>query len=406
MSRLTSFPSPGGEGMLSFETRHSSPGSLSNLHESLDFLRDFYKPVRLGLFYFRFNSASTAETTAEILLRFAETSQQTLRHFSLLPITYINFAEKIALKSKLLRLLRLDPKLHCHFVPFVSTFRSADSPVRPFSSFQRTLDAAVSLGHNAGTAKNTFRTRKNTRKNTRRNTLKTLKNTEKNTFFFFEPRNVNSRSACSAYPFEKIRNPILSLARSISSPGGEDQDEGVRSFDPRQTLDFPTQNAFLKLNLAAIFSLQPLALSLSPHSRSACSAYPFEKIRHTIHPLAAGLSSLALNHPDSIRAPLDNATPSLSTLNEFLCRSKQLSAQTISGASLPSYLVAWLISFNSQPAFSLIDAPLAERDISGGEYRGSEKRSQENVASAVQQEAKPRRKRRWGCVRADQRLNC
>ena len=57
----------------------------------------------------------------------------------------------------------------------------------------------------------------------------------------------------------------------------EDQDEGVRSFDPRQTLDFPTQNPFLKLNLAAIFGLQPLALSLSLSSRSACSAYPYKK---------------------------------------------------------------------------------------------------------------------------------
>jgi hypothetical protein len=142
---------------------------------------------------------------AEILLRFAETSQQTLRHFLLLPTTCINFAEKIALKSKLLRLLRPDPKLHCHFVPFVSTFRSADSPVRPFSSFQRTLNIAVSLGHNAATAKNTFRTRKNTRRNTLK-TLKNTQNTEKNTFFFYEPRNVNSRSACSAYLSEKIRN--------------------------------------------------------------------------------------------------------------------------------------------------------------------------------------------------------
>jgi hypothetical protein len=56
----------------------------------------------------------------------------------------------------------------------------------------------------------------------------------------------------------------------------EDQDEGVRSFDTRQTLDFPTQNTFPKLNLAAIFGLQPLALRLSPRSRSACSAYPVE----------------------------------------------------------------------------------------------------------------------------------
>ena len=39
-------------------------------------------------------SLPPAETIAEILLRFAETSQQTLRHFSLLPTTYINFADK------------------------------------------------------------------------------------------------------------------------------------------------------------------------------------------------------------------------------------------------------------------------------------------------------------------------
>ena len=38
---------------------------------------------------------------AETALRFAETSQQTLRHISLLPTTYINFAEKNALKSKI-----------------------------------------------------------------------------------------------------------------------------------------------------------------------------------------------------------------------------------------------------------------------------------------------------------------
>src|SRR3954469_14455534 len=33
-----------------------------------------------------------------LVVRFAETSQQTLRHFSRLPTTYINFAEKNALK--------------------------------------------------------------------------------------------------------------------------------------------------------------------------------------------------------------------------------------------------------------------------------------------------------------------
>src|SRR5436190_5547129 len=50
--------SPGGEdqdeGVRSF-----------HIHKTPDFLRDFYRPVRLGLFYFCFNSASTAETIAE-----------------------------------------------------------------------------------------------------------------------------------------------------------------------------------------------------------------------------------------------------------------------------------------------------------------------------------------------------
>jgi hypothetical protein len=71
-----------------------------------------------------FRSKPLVVRFAEILLRFAETSQQTLRHFSLLPATYINFVEttireannsywapdlwragaaKNALKSKLLR---------------------------------------------------------------------------------------------------------------------------------------------------------------------------------------------------------------------------------------------------------------------------------------------------------------
>jgi hypothetical protein len=144
---------------------HSRPARtflLSIVHERPDFLKDY------EIFYFRFNSPS-AETTAETALRFAETSQQTLRHISLLPTTYIDFAEKNALKSKLLRLLRLDP-------------------------------------------------------------------------------NVNSRSCL-------ISSPIARAART------EDQDEGVRSFDPRRTLDFPTQNAFLKLNLASLFSVSPSTLN-------------------------------------------------------------------------------------------------------------------------------------------------
>ena len=56
-------------------------------------------------------SLPPAETIAETGLRFAETSQQTLRHFSLLPTTYINFDGKNALKLKLLRLLRLAPNI-------------------------------------------------------------------------------------------------------------------------------------------------------------------------------------------------------------------------------------------------------------------------------------------------------
>src|SRR5436190_14507842 len=51
----------------------------------------------------RCRSESLVVRFAEILLRFAETSQQTLRQILLLPTTYINFAEKNALKSKLLR---------------------------------------------------------------------------------------------------------------------------------------------------------------------------------------------------------------------------------------------------------------------------------------------------------------
>ena len=61
-----------------------------------------------------------AETTAEILLRLAETSQQTLRQILRLPTTYINFADKNAETLKLLRQLRLDPKLDSNFVAEVA----------------------------------------------------------------------------------------------------------------------------------------------------------------------------------------------------------------------------------------------------------------------------------------------
>jgi hypothetical protein len=159
-----------------------------------------------------------AETIAEILLRFAETSQQTLRQISLLPTTYINFAEKNALKSKLLRLLRLDPKLDSLFVGGASTFRSAGSPVRPLWR-AATVPFAT-----------TFRKANNS---------------------YWAPDSWRAGAANFAYSVVQRIDPL--------SP------------------DFPTQNAFLKLNLAAIFSLQPLALSLSHRSRSACSAYRFEK---------------------------------------------------------------------------------------------------------------------------------
>jgi len=134
-----------------------------------------------------------------------------------------------------------------------------------------------------------------------------------------------------------ILSPVARAARTddraerLPSPWGRGSGEGVRSprskeplfqiknlkskiINAHKTLDFPTQNAFLKLNLAAIFSLQPSELPASakprqvaqasclpvqrlPASstqpstlnrefpqpippRSACSAYPFEKIRN------------------------------------------------------------------------------------------------------------------------------
>ena len=102
--------------------------------------------------------------------------------------------------------------------------RSADSPVRRLSPFHRILNVTVSLCHKVASAQNTFQTRRNTRKNTRRNTLKLPKNTQntkKNTFFFFEPRNVNSRSGL-------ISSPVARAART------EDTDEGELSFLSRK----------------------------------------------------------------------------------------------------------------------------------------------------------------------------
>jgi hypothetical protein len=120
-----------------------------------------------------------------------------------------------------------------------------------------------------------------------KNPSKTRKLARKTRSLFCERRNVNSPSAqllaVSLNP--EISQPIATphsfdlRTCSISSPGGEDQDQGgLRSFctpvavckdskiiNAHQPLDFPTQNHFPKLNVA---------------SRSACSAYLYEKIRN------------------------------------------------------------------------------------------------------------------------------
>jgi hypothetical protein len=188
---------------------------LSNAHKSPDFLRD------CEIFYFRFKdrfrepdvtlqpsvlhlsslcryvatspcrSKPRVVRFAETALRFAETSQQTLRQILLLPTTYINFAEKNALKLKKLRLLRLDPKLDSLFVGGASTFRSADSPVRPLWR-AATVPFAWFL---AGPAR-TF---------------------------------VVSKTDSRAMP-----------SKTTSSPGGEETGEGVRSFGAAAL--FPIKN--------------------------------------------------------------------------------------------------------------------------------------------------------------------
>ena len=155
------------------------------------------------------------------------------------------------------------------------------------------------------------------RKLARKNPQKPQQNTQtgtQNTLFFSKDPNVDFR-ACL------IPSPVARAART------EDQDEGVRSFDPRQTLDFPTQNVFLKLNLAAILRLQPSELPASAKLRqvaqasclpvqrlpasstqpstlnrefpqpirpcSACSAYPSEKIPNLFQPLLPCAETIA-----------------------------------------------------------------------------------------------------------------
>ena len=75
-----------------------------------------------------FRSKPLVVRFAEILLRFVETSQQTLRQILRLPTTYINFADKNAETLKLLRQLRLDPKLDSNFVAEVAAARRRWSP--------------------------------------------------------------------------------------------------------------------------------------------------------------------------------------------------------------------------------------------------------------------------------------
>jgi len=75
---------------------------------------------------------------------------------------------------------------------------------------------------------------------------------------------------------------------SLPSPGGEGEGEGVLSAGIHSTPDFPTRNQFPKLNLAAIFSLQPLARSISSPGgedqgegvRSLCSLEPVLQIKN------------------------------------------------------------------------------------------------------------------------------
>jgi hypothetical protein len=112
--------------------------------------------------------------------------------------------------------------------------RTAPSPV-PRSSLRR-RSADTFLARKVA--------RKLARKLARRNFQKSLKNTQsgtQNTLLFSEDPNVDSRSCL-------IFSPMARAART------EDQDEAVRSFDPRQTLDFPTQNPFLKLNFVRFTS--------------------------------------------------------------------------------------------------------------------------------------------------------
>jgi hypothetical protein len=310
-----------GEGVLLFDLRNSR----FDIHQTLDFpTRNQFPKLnvasRSACSAYPFEKIPNpiqpllpcAETIAEILLRprfaiakvslgelirgglgkpIAETSQQTLRHFSLVPTTYINFDGKNALKLKLLRLLRLAPKLDSLFVRGASTFRSADSPVRPlwraatvpfaYSVVQRivhlspdfpTQNAFLKLNLAAifSLQPSEFPASAKPRQVAQAwaSPARTLpvkgqpgsglraSSTQPSTLNPEIPQPIRARSACSAYPVELDRTCL------ISSPGGEDQDEGVRSFDSRQTLDFPTQNAFLKLNLAAIFSLQPSAFAL------------------------------------------------------------------------------------------------------------------------------------------------
>ena len=93
------------------------------LYKEPDFLRDFHEPVRLGLFYFRFNSRSATENRTETKLRKIEKklrfSVQT-ETFSPLPTTY----EKKCENKKFLRQLTIGFQ---NPAPFMTTFRKANN---------------------------------------------------------------------------------------------------------------------------------------------------------------------------------------------------------------------------------------------------------------------------------------
>jgi hypothetical protein len=133
---------------------------------------EFSQPIHPRSACSAYHFQKSVETTAEILLRFAETSQQTLRQISLLATTYNNFAEKNALKSNLLRLLRLDRSLAA--LPFHSRPPFGAWTARSARHFRNTRNTPKTHArHTRNTLKNTVETHEFLRQ-TQRNTQNTL----------------------------------------------------------------------------------------------------------------------------------------------------------------------------------------------------------------------------------------